>query len=182
MIQSGRNKIEKDDEYVSSLKICQTLKLDGLVIIGGDDSNTNACLLADYFLKNNCSTRVIGCPKTIDGDLKNEFIEVSFGFDTACKTYSELIGNLMMDTFSSKFYYHFVRVMGRSASHIALECALLTRPNFCFIGEEVMKSGKTLKELVDELVEMIEARQKNGKEYGVILVPEGLIEFIKEFN
>jgi diphosphate--fructose-6-phosphate 1-phosphotransferase len=113
------------------------LKLDGLVVIGGDDSNTNACLLADYFAKMGCSTKVVGCPKTIDGDLKNEFVEVSFGFDTACKTYSELIGNLMMDTLSTKKYYHFVRLMGRSASHIALECGLLTRANYTFIGEEV---------------------------------------------
>lgn len=137
MIRSGRDKIEKPEEFEASVKFCSTLKLDGLVVIGGDDSNTNACLLADYFAKHNCQTKVVGCPKTIDGDLKNEYVEVSFGFDTACKTYSELIGNLMMDTLSTKKYYHFVRLMGRSASHIALECALLCRPNYCFIGEEV---------------------------------------------
>ena len=120
---------------------CNSLKLDGLVIIGGDDSNTNACVLAEYFLKNSCSTKVIGCPKTIDGDLKNEFVEVSFGFDTACNTYSELIGNIMLDALSSKKYYHFIRLMGRSASHIALECALITRPNVALIGEEVEQKG-----------------------------------------
>ena len=122
--------------------------MDGLVVIGGDDSNTNACLLAEYFLKNNCHTSVIGCPKTIDGDLKNEFVEVSFGFDTACKTYSELIGNIMLDTVSSKKYYHFIRLMGRSASHIALECALLTRPTYAYIGEEVERNKTSLVEIV----------------------------------
>lgn len=137
MIRSGRDKIETPEQFASSLKYCQGLKLDGLVVIGGDDSNTNACLLAEYFAKEGCATKVIGCPKTIDGDLKNEFVEVSFGYDTACKTYAELIGNLMYDTVSTKKYYHFIRLMGRSASHIALECTLLTRPNFSFIGEEV---------------------------------------------
>jgi diphosphate--fructose-6-phosphate 1-phosphotransferase len=117
------------------MQYCEALKLDGIVVIGGDDSNTNACLLADYFAKNNCNTKVIGCPKTIDGDLKNEYVEVSFGFDTACKTYSELIGNIMLDTLSTKKYYHFIRLMGRSASHITLECSLLTRPTYAFIGE-----------------------------------------------
>ena len=135
MIKSGRNKIETKEEFESSLEICNQLKLDGLVVIGGDDSNTNACLLAEYFLKNNCQTKVIGCPKTIDGDLKNEFVEVSFGFDTACKTYAELIGNIMADCMSTKKYYHFIRLMGRSASHITLECALLSRPTYAFIGE-----------------------------------------------
>ena len=120
---------------------CNSLKLDGLVVIGGDDSNTNACILAEYFLKNNCQTKVIGCPKTIDGDLKNEFVEVSFGFDTACSTYCELIGNITLDVLSSKKYYHFIRLMGRSASHITLECALNTRPNITLIGEEVERKG-----------------------------------------
>jgi diphosphate--fructose-6-phosphate 1-phosphotransferase len=161
---------------------CQLLKLDGLVVIGGDDSNTNACLLADYFLRHNCSTKVIGCPKTIDGDLKNEFVEVSFGFDTACKTYCELIGNIMNDTLSTKKYYHFIRLMGRSASHITLECALLTRPNLAFIGEEVEAKNQKLKEIVDQLVQMILSRHHDKKEYGVVLVPEGLIEFIPEVN
>lgn len=126
------------------MQYCQSLKLDGLVVIGGDDSNTNGCLLAEYFKKNGCSTSVIGCPKTIDGDLKNEFVEVSFGFDTACKTYSELIGNVMLDTVSSKKYYHFIRLMGRSASHISLECALATKPNWAYIGEEIEAKKLTL--------------------------------------
>lgn len=137
MIRSGRDKIEKPEDFAESQKHCTNLNLNGVVVIGGDDSNTNACLLADYFEKNKCPIKVIGCPKTIDGDLKNEHVEISFGFDTACKTYSELIGNLMNDTLSTKKYYHFIRLMGRSASHIALECAMLTRPNYTFIGEEV---------------------------------------------
>jgi diphosphate--fructose-6-phosphate 1-phosphotransferase len=137
MIKSGRNKIETEEQFAKSKYYCELLKLDGLVVIGGDDSNTNACLLAEYFLRENCNTKVIGCPKTIDGDLKNEKVEVSFGFDTACKTYAEQIGNLMIDTLSTKKYYHFIRLMGRSASHIALECALLTRPTYALIGEEV---------------------------------------------
>lgn len=164
------------------MKYCESLKLDGLVVIGGDDSNTNAALLAEYFVKNGSSVRVVGCPKTIDGDLKNEFVEVSFGFDTACKTYSECIGSVMVDTLSSQKYYHFIRLMGRSASHIALECALLTRPTYTFIGEEVHANGSTLKQLVEELVGIIVERSKAGKNYGVILVPEGLIEFIREMN
>lgn len=158
MIRSGRDKIEKPEEFESSLKFCQGLKLDGLVVIGGDDSNTNACLLGNYFKAHGCDTKVVGCPKTIDGDLKNEYVEVSFGFDTACKTYSELIGNIMMDTVSTKKYYHFIRLMGRSASHIALECAMLTRPNYCFIGEEVQAKKLTLQSLVTELVDTIVQR------------------------
>lgn len=142
------------------MKFCQGLKLDGLVVIGGDDSNTNACLLANYFAEHGCDTKVIGCPKTIDGDLKNEYVEVSFGFDTACKTYAELIGNIMKDTVSTKKYYHFIRLMGRSASHIALECALLTRPNYCYIGEEVAAKKVTLKDLVKELVDIIVKRSE----------------------
>ena len=154
--------------------------MDGLVVIGGDDSNTNACLLAEYFLKHGCSTSVIGCPKTIDGDLKNDMVEVSFGFDTACKTYSELIGNIMMDTLSSKKYYHFIRLMGRSASHITLECALLTKPNWAFIGEEVEHNKQSLQSIVHELTDLIIERANRGMNYGVVLVPEGLIEFIDE--
>ncbi|CAD8107582.1 unnamed protein product [Paramecium sonneborni] len=180
MIQSGRHKIETEEQFKKSLQYCQSLKLDGLVVIGGDDSNTNACLLAEYFLKNNCQTCVVGCPKTIDGDLKNEFVEVSFGFDTACKTYSELIGNIMLDTVSSKKYYHFIRLMGRSASHIALECALLTRPTWAYIGEEVEKNKTSLTQIVTQLSDLIEKRYKQNKNHGVILVPEGLIEFIDE--
>lgn len=182
MIKSGRDKIEKPEEFESSLKFCQGLKLDGLVVIGGDDSNTNACILAEYFVAHGCSTKVVGCPKTIDGDLKNEFIEVSFGFDTACKTYSELIGNVMMDTLSTKKYYHFIRLMGRSASHIALECAMLTRPNYCYIGEEVESKKIKLRDLVKELVDTIVERSAKGKEYGVVLVPEGIVEFIPEMK
>jgi diphosphate--fructose-6-phosphate 1-phosphotransferase len=155
MICSGRDKIESLEQKEKSLKYCESLKLDGLVVIGGDDSNTNAALLAEFFLERNSSIKVVGCPKTIDGDLKNEFVEVSFGFDTACKTYSECIGSVMADTLSSKKYYHFIRLMGRSASHIALECALLTRPTYTFIGEEIAEKNKTLKDLVTELTEII---------------------------
>ena len=182
MIGSGRHKIESDEHKNDSLRNCEALKLDGLVIIGGDDSNTNACILAEYFAQHNCFTRVIGCPKTIDGDLKNEFVEVSFGFDTACKTYSELIGNISMDVRSTKKYYHFIRLMGRSASHITLECALLTRPTYAFISEEIKRDKQTLLQLVEKLGNIIIDRNKDGRDYGVVLVPEGLIEFIDEFN
>jgi diphosphate--fructose-6-phosphate 1-phosphotransferase len=182
MIQSGRHKIETEEQFKMSMEHCQSLKLDGLVVIGGDDSNTNACLLAEYFKKHGCSTCVVGCPKTIDGDLKNEFVEVSFGFDTACKTYSELIGNIMLDTVSSKKYYHFVRLMGRSASHIALECTLLTKPNWSYIGEEVEAKKMTLEQIVTHLADIVEKRAALGKNYGVVLVPEGLIEFICEMR
>ena len=148
MICSGRDKIEEPEQFERSLKYCESLKLDGLVVIGGDDSNTNAALLAEYFLAKGSQIKVVGCPKTIDGDLKNEYVEVSFGFDTACKTYAECIGSIMADTLSSKKYYHFIRLMGRSASHIALECALLTRPTYAFIGEEVEAKQQTLQQLV----------------------------------
>ena len=156
------------------------LDLDGLIVIGGDDSNTNACLLAEYFAKNNAKCRVIGCPKTIDGDLKNEHIPVSFGFDTATKVYSEAIGNLTSDVISSKDYYHFVRLMGRSASHIALECALRTRINCVLVGEEVAAKNMTLSQITSYVADIITKRSSLGKDYGVILVPEGLIEFIPE--
>lgn len=149
-------------------------------MIGGDDSNTNACLLAEYFEKNGSKCTVVGCPKTIDGDLKNEHIEVSFGFDTATKTYSEAIGNLCVDAMSSKKYYYFIRLMGRSASHIALECALKTRVNYALIGEEVAAKNQTLKEITNDLADIICKRTEMGKNYGVVLVPEGLIEFIPE--
>ena len=152
------------------------------MIIGGDDSNTNACLLAEYFKKNGSKCKVVGCPKTIDGDLKNEHIPVGFGFDTATKTYSEAIGNLSVDAMSSKVYYYFVRVMGRSASHIALECALKTRINWVFIGEEVKEKKKTLTQITEELSDIICKRAEYGKNYGVFLVPEGLIEFIPEVS
>lgn len=158
------------------------LDLDGLAVIGGDDSNTNACLLAEYFAKNNSKCSVIGCPKTIDGDLQNEHIEVSFGFDTATKVYSEAIGNLSTDAVSSRKYYYFVRLMGRSASHIALECALQTRANCCLIGEEVAAKNQTLDDLTKMVADIICERSKRGKDYGVLLVPEGLIEFIPEMG
>ena len=183
MICSGRDKIETEEQYANSLKYCAALNLDGLIVIGGDDSNTNAAILAEYFLQNNSSIKVIGCPKTIDGDLKNEYIEVSFGFDTATKTYSELIGNVCLDAASTKKYYHFVRLMGRSASHISLECELQTRANLVLIGEEVQAKNQTMSSIVSEIADMITKRgEELGKAYGVILVPEGLIEFIPEVN
>lgn len=180
MIRSGRHKIESDEQFAASLKNVTDLELDGLAVIGGDDSNTNACLLAEYFAKNNSKCSVIGCPKTIDGDLRNEHIEVSFGFDTATKVYSEAIGNLCTDAVSAKRYYYFVRLMGRSASHIALECALKTRVNWVLIGEEVEKKQWTLTDIATQIADVVVKRSERGKNYGVILVPEGLIEFIPE--
>ena len=180
VIGSGRHKIETPEQFASSLANAQSLDLDGLVVIGGDDSNTNACLLAEYFAKQQAKCKVIGCPKTIDGDLKNEHIPVSFGFDTATKVYSEAIGNLCSDVISSKDYYHFIRLMGRSASHIALECALRTRINSCLIGEEVKAKNQTLAEVTTQVTDIIVKRSELGKNYGIILVPEGLIEFIPE--
>lgn len=180
IICSGRHKIETEEQKRASMEICQRLELHGLVVIGGDDSNTNAAILAEYFANNKCSTVVVGCPKTVDGDLKNEYIEISFGFDTACKVYSECIGNLCADTATSRDRYHFVRLMGRSASNIALECALQTRANLTFIGEEVEATNRSLKSLCDEVCDMVIKRHEMGKEYGVVLVPEGLIEFVPE--
>lgn len=182
IICSGRHKIETPEQFEDSMKYCQSLLLDGLIVIGGDDSNTNACLLAEYFAKHKCLTKVIGAPKTIDGDLKNEYIEVSFGFDTATKVYSEMIGNICLDTLSSKKYYHFIRLMGRSASHISLECGLLTQANLVLVGEEVNHKNQTLLEVTQEITEMIIKRHDLDQDYGVILVPEGLIEFIPEIN
>lgn len=182
MIRSGRHKIESDEQFRNSLDNCTKLDLDGLVVIGGDDSNTNACLLAEYFAKQNAKTKVVGCPKTIDGDLQNEHIPVSFGFDTATKVYSEAIGNLCADVISSKEYYHFVRLMGRSASHIALECALRTQINCVLIGEEVEAKKMTLSQVTNQVADIICNRAKLGKNYGMILVPEGLIEFIPEMS
>jgi diphosphate-dependent phosphofructokinase len=182
LIGSGRNKIEKEEELQSALQICKTLDLDGLVIVGGDDSNTNAALLAHYFLEHQCKTVVVGVPKTIDGDLKNEWVEQSFGFDTACRTYSEMIGNLSRDCLSAKKYSHFVRLMGRSASHIALECALQTHPNGVLIGEEVAQEKWSLEQCVRYFEEIINARADQGKYYGIYLIPEGLIEFIPEMR
>ncbi|MGE3954528.1 MAG: diphosphate--fructose-6-phosphate 1-phosphotransferase [Parachlamydiales bacterium] len=180
IIGSGRTKIESEEQLRKSLETVKALKLDGLVVIGGDDSNTNAAILAEYFKREGLSTSVIGVPKTIDGDLKNEQIEVSFGHDTACRVYSELIGNLMRDCLSAKKYYHFVKLMGRSASHITLECALQTQPTVALIGEEIAAQKKTLRQITAELVEVI--RKRGSKKYGVILVPEGLIEFIPEMG
>ncbi|MBS3904435.1 MAG: diphosphate--fructose-6-phosphate 1-phosphotransferase [Simkania sp.] len=182
LIGSGRTKIETPEQLKSALQVVETLKLDGLVIIGGDDSNTNAAILAEYFMQQGCLTKVIGVPKTIDGDLQNKHLQISFGFDTACKTYAEMIGNLAKDAISDKKYTHVVKVMGRSASHIALECAFRTHPNLTLIGEEIASKKMTLQAVVDEVVEVIETRAKNGKNYGLIIIPEGLIEFIPELQ
>lgn len=182
LIGSGRTKIETGEQLESSLKTAQELQLDGIVVIGGDDSNTNAAVLAEYFLEKGCQTSVIGVPKTIDGDLKNAYIETSFGFDTAAKTYSEMIGNIARDAASAKKYTHFIKLMGRSASHIALECALATHPNVTLIGEEVARDQLTLKQITAMVTDVIEKRAEDGKNYGVVLVPEGLIEFIPEMN
>lgn len=180
MIRAGRHKIETPEQFASSLEHATKMDLDGLAVIGGDDSNTNACLLAEYFAAKGSKCTVVGCPKTIDGDLRNEHIQVSFGFDTATKVYSEAIGNLCTDAVSSRKYYHFVRLMGRSASHIALECALQTRPNCCLIGEEVEAKQQTLEDVTMMVADIVCKRSDRGKEYGVVLVPEGLIEFIPE--
>ena len=182
LIGSGRTKIETDDQLAAALKSASDLRLDGIVIIGGDDSNTNAAILAEYFLKHGCQTSVCGVPKTIDGDLKNAYIATSFGFDTAAKTYSEMISNIERDCLSAKKYYHFIKLMGRSASHLTLECSLTTHPNLTLIGEEVAKNNRTLKEITKEVADLIEQRSKEGKNYGVILIPEGLIEFIPEMK
>jgi len=164
------------------LETVKKLGLDAVVVIGGDDSNTNSALLAEYFLENGSKTQVIGCPKTIDGDLKNEYIETSFGFDTACKTYSELIGNLGRDTNSAKKYWHFIRLMGRAASHIALECAFQTQPNVCLISEEVEAKSMSLDAIVGQICDSIVKRAANGENFGIVLIPEGLIEYVPEFN
>ena len=177
MIGAGRTKIESDEQLEKSLKTCQDLKLDGIVVIGGDDSNTNAAVLAEYLLDRGCQTKVIGVPKTIDGDLRNDDIAISFGFDTACKTYSEMIGNIGRDALSAKKYTHFIKLMGRSASHIALECALHTQPNVTLISEEIAEKKQTLEMVTKHLADVIE---KRGKNYGVIILPEGLIEFMPD--
>ncbi|XP_065877629.1 pyrophosphate--fructose 6-phosphate 1-phosphotransferase subunit beta [Euphorbia lathyris] len=180
MICSGRDKIETPEQFKQAEETALKLDLDGLVVIGGDDSNTNACLLAENFRGKNLKTRVIGCPKTIDGDLKCKEVPTSFGFDTACKIYSEMIGNVMIDARSTGKYYHFVRLMGRAASHITLECALQTHPNITIIGEEVAAKQMTLKSVTDYIVDVICKRAESGYNYGVILIPEGLIDFIPE--
>ena len=178
MIGSGRTKLEKVDQFEKGLEIIRELDIKAIVIIGGDDSNTNACVLAEYYAAKNYGVQVIGCPKTIDGDLKNDQIETSFGFDTACKTYSELIGNIERDCNSSRKYWHFIKVMGRSASHIALECALQTQPNICLISEEIEAKAMSLDDIVDYIANAVAARAADGNNYGSVIIPEGVIEFI----
>ena len=182
IIGSGRTKIETDEQYAAAAKNAKANKLDALVIIGGDDSNTNAALLAEYFIQNKIPTQVIGVPKTIDGDLKNALIETSFGFDTACKTFSELIGNIGRDANSAKKYWHFIKLMGRSASHIALECALQTQPNICLISEEIAAKKTTLRGIIEGICTVITKRAANGENFGIVLIPEGLVEFIPEMK
>lgn len=182
LIGSGRTKIETDEQLKASLETVSKHDLDGLIVIGGDDSNTNAAVLAEYFLNEGCKTVVVGVPKTIDGDLQNEHVAISFGFDTAARTYSEMIGNIERDALSAKKYWHFVRLMGRSASHITLECALATHPNVALIAEEVAEKKMTLKQITDQVAEVIQDRAEKGMTYGVVLVPEGLIEFIPEMK
>ena len=182
IIGSGRTKLEETAQFDKGIEICNKLGIKALVIIGGDDSNTNACVLAEYYLAKKCGIQVIGCPKTIDGDLKNEMIETSFGFDTATKVYSEVIGNIMRDANSAKKYWHFIKLMGRSASHIALECALQTQPNVCIVSEEVEEKKQTLGQVVEGIVNAVVARANQGNNFGVVLIPEGLIEFIPEMK
>ena len=178
IIGSGRTKLETKAQFDKGLEILKQLDIKALVIIGGDDSNTNACVLAEYYKQINAGVQVIGCPKTIDGDLKNEVIETSFGFDTATKVYSEVIGNIQRDCNSAKKYWHFINLMGRSASHIALECALQCQPNVCIISEEVEAKKQTLNDIVNSIADIVAARAANGNNYGTVLIPEGLIEFI----
>ena len=182
IIGSGRTKLEKVEQFDKGLEILKELGITALVIIGGDDSNTNAAILAEYYKAKNTGIQVIGCPKTIDGDLKNDVIETSFGFDTATKVYSELIGNIECDCNSAKKYWHFIKLMGRSASHIALECALQTQPNICLISEEVKANNMSLNDIVDYIAGVVTSRAAEGNNFGTVLVPEGLIEFIPEFN
>lgn len=178
IIGSGRTKLEHKDQFDKGLEILRQLNITALVIIGGDDSNTNAAILAEYYKSINAGIQVIGCPKTIDGDLKNDVIETSFGFDTATKVYSEVIGNIQRDCNSAKKYWHFIKLMGRSASHIALECALQTQPNVCIISEEVEKLNMSLQDVVNYIADIVAARAANGNNFGTVLIPEGLIEFI----
>ena len=182
IIGSGRTKLETEEQFKSSLEVCKKLNISAVVIIGGDDSNTNAALLAEWFVKNNTGIQVIGCPKTIDGDLKNEQIEISFGFDTATKTYAELIGNIQRDANSAKKYWHFIKIMGRSASHVALEAALQTQPNVTLISEEVEAKKMSLSSIIDYMVDIIVRRSNSGKNFGIAVIPEGLIEFIPEMG
>ena len=178
IIGSGRTKLEKTEQFDKGLEIIKELGIKALVIIGGDDSNTNACVLAEYYAAKNTGVQVIGCPKTIDGDLKNAYIETSFGFDTACKVYSEVIGNIQRDCNSAQKYWHFIKLMGRSASHIALECALQTQPNYCIISEEVEKKALSLDDIVTAIAQAVANRAAAGNNFGTVLIPEGLIEFV----
>ncbi len=178
IIGSGRTKLEKKEQFDKGLEILRKLNISALVIIGGDDSNTNAAILAEYYKAIGAGVQVIGCPKTIDGDLKNDMIETSFGFDTATKVYSEVIGNIQRDCNSAKKYWHFIKLMGRSASHIALECALQVQPNVCIISEEVEAKNQTLQDIVNYIADVVAARAAAGNNFGTVLIPEGLIEFI----
>ena len=182
IIGSGRTKLETEEQFQKSWEVCKKLNISAVVIIGGDDSNTNAALLAEWFVKNNAGIQVIGCPKTIDGDLKNEQIEISFGFDTATKTYAELIGNIQRDANSAKKYWHFIKIMGRSASHVALEAALQTQPNITLISEEVEQKKMSLESIVNYMTDIIVRRADMGKNFGIAIIPEGLIEFIPEMK
>ena len=182
IIGSGRTKLETQEQFKIAEQVCKSHNINAIVIIGGDDSNTNAAVLAEYFAANNSNIQVIGCPKTIDGDLKNEDIECSFGFDTATKTYSELIGNIERDANSAKKYWHFIKVMGRSASHVALECALETQPNICLISEEVAEKKMSLSEIADYIADSVNERANRGMNFGVAIIPEGVVEFVPEFK
>lgn len=178
MIGTGRTKLDKPEQFEKGLEIMRKLDLKALVIVGGDDSNTNAAVLAEYYAAHHAGVQIIGCPKTIDGDLKNEVIEASFGFDTACKTYSEIVGTIMRDSESTRKYWHFIKLMGRAASHITLECALQTHPNVCIISEEIAEKGLTLEDIVDYIARVVADRAARGMNFGTVLIPEGLIEFI----
>ena len=182
IIGSGRTKLETEEQFQKSLEVCKKLNIKAVVIIGGDDSNTNAALLAEWFVKNNAGIQVIGCPKTIDGDLKNDQIEISFGFDTATKTYAELIGNIQRDANSAKKYWHFIKIMGRSASHVALEAALQTQPNIKIISKKIKEKKMSLEQIVNYMTNIIVKRANNGKNFGIAIIPEGLIEFIPEMK
>ena len=182
IIGSGRTKLETEEQFKIVTEVAKKHGLTAIVIIGGDDSNTNAAVLAEYMAAHNTGVQVIGCPKTIDGDLKNEDIEASFGFDTATKTYSELIGNIERDANSAKKYWHFIKVMGRSASHVALECALETQPNICLIGEEVAAKKMSLAQIANYIADSVEKRGNNGENFGVAIIPEGIVEFVPEFS
>ena len=182
IIGSGRTKLETEEQFAIAEKVCKSHGINAIVIIGGDDSNTNAAVLAEYFAAHNSGVQVIGCPKTIDGDLKNDDIECSFGFDTATKTYSELIGNIERDANSAKKYWHFIKVMGRSASHVALECALETQPNICLIGEEVAAKKMSLASIADYIADSVAKRANKGMNFGVAIIPEGIVEFVPEFG